>query len=156
MRKVGSIFFWSIFIIICGISVFRNIVMDSKFFNKHVYDSNYNDMRLQNGIMDLPDTFIYTEDDYYKDWLIWENPNPIYNDTSYTHLKKMIKIDNSNLILENDLLKKINEDSLNYETINLNFYYDNGKHIMIHKNFENGVVTSIDTTNISLDFLLKN
>ncbi len=156
MKKIGNIFFWSIFIIIISISVFRNTVLDSKFYNKYVYGLNYNDMRLQKGITDLPDTFISVEDNYYKSWLVWENPNPVYNDTSYTHLKKMIRIVNSDLILETDLFKKFNGDSLNYETITSKFYYNDERHIMIKKRSENGVVTSVDTTHVPREFFFKN
>jgi hypothetical protein len=131
-------------------------VQESKYYNKYAYGLRYNHERLQNGITELPDSFLYTEDNYYKSWLVWKNPNPKYNDSSFTHLRKMVKLFKSDIILETDLFKRFKEDSLNYEVVLSKFYYTGKRQIIINKRYEDGVVTSIDTTHVARDFLFKN
>jgi hypothetical protein len=110
---------------------------------------------LQKGITDLPATFLYAKDQDYGNLIIWKNPKPIYNDESFTHLRKRITVRNSNLLLEKDLFKKINKDSLSYEILISKFYYEDERQILINQVYENGVVISIDTTNIPDIFSLN-
>lgn len=141
-------FYFGILVII--LSMIYNYVDDNKLIDRYDYGINFNSKRIENKVPVLPDFFEYTKDDYYGNLIVWKNPNPKANNENYTHLRKMLTVRNSDILLEEDWFK-MKKDSINFEVLETKFYYNEDgtkeKRFYIKKNYSGTVLVSVDTIN---------
>lgn len=157
MKKIYNKSFWIVFILICIYLFYENTIKKTKFYNSYKYGLRYNEYRLENGIPLLPDNFEKVEDEKFGNLIVWVNKDSSNVSSGFTHLKKILTVRNSEIILEEDLFRlKNNFPSENYEfrEIVSKYYYKkrDNRFIYIVKDFSNNILKSVDTIEVSEKF----
>ncbi|MDI9308640.1 MAG: hypothetical protein QM535_00380 [Limnohabitans sp.] len=152
MKKIINLSFWLSFSTVLLLLIYNSYITQTDFYYRYKYGILYNKVRNEKCIPELPKRFIVLKDKCSEPLLTWVNPEFKLSSSHFTHIKKILTIRNSELLLEEDLFKIKGKDLNNFKLLIVKHYFKNqkvDKQLYIYKNFLNGKIIRSDTLNIN-------